>query len=93
MKYSLNAEAQKIHELTSNKKVKHDCIINEIKSENVFDRCQVKTKSNCKSIVSREFKETRWNNFVRLIEQSTIVSSIVRKRHYKVAKRIEKTSG
>ena len=58
MKYSLNAEAQKIHELTSNKKVKHDCIINDIKSENVLDRRQVKTKSKCKSIVSREFKET-----------------------------------
>ena len=75
MKCSLNAEAQKLYELTSNKNVKHDCIINDITYENGLERYQVKTK--CRSILSKKFKETTWNNFLGLKEQSTIVSSIV----------------
>ena len=55
--------------------VKHDCIINDITSENGLERHQVKTK--CRSILSKKFKETTWNNFLGLKEQSTIVSSIV----------------
>ena len=34
LKCSLNAEAQKLYELTFNKNVKYDCIINDITSEN-----------------------------------------------------------
>ena len=56
LKCSLNAEAQKLYELTSNKNVKHDCIINDITSENGLERHQVKTKY--RSILSKKFKET-----------------------------------
>ena len=43
--------------------------------ENGLERHQVKTK--CRSILSKEFKETTWNNFLGLKEQFTKVSSIV----------------
>ena len=36
-----------------------------------------KRKTKCRSILSKKFKETTWNNFLGLKEQSTIVSSIV----------------
>ena len=75
LKCWLNAEAQKLYELTSNKNVKHDCKINDMTSENGLERHQVKTK--CRSILSKQFKETTWNNFLSLKEQSTIISSIV----------------
>ena len=52
-----------------------DCKINDITSENVLERQQVKTK--CRSVLSKEFKETTWNYFLGLKEQSTVVSSIV----------------
>ena len=56
--------------------VKHDCIINDITSENGLERHQVKKK--CRSILSKKFKETTWNNILgQSKEQSTIVSSIV----------------
>ena len=72
LKCSLNTEAQKLYELTSNK---HDCIINDITYENGLERHQVKTK--CKRILLKKFKETTRNNFWGLKEQSTIVSSVV----------------
>ena len=75
MKCSLNAEAQKLCELISNKIAKHDCIINDITLKNGLERHQVKTKS--RSILLKEFKEITWNNFLGLKEQFTIVSSIV----------------
>ena len=75
MKCSLNAEAQKLYKLKYNKNVKHDCIINDITSENGLEKHQVKTK--CRSILSKKFKETTWNDFLSLKEQSTIVSFIV----------------
>ena len=53
LKYSLNAEAQKLYELTSNKNVKHGCIINDITSENGLERHQIKTKCRSRYIVKR----------------------------------------
>ena len=75
LKYSLNDEAQKLYERTSNKNVKYDCIINDITSKNGLERHQVKTK--CRSILSKEFKQTTWNNLLGLKKPSTIVSSTV----------------
>ena len=48
-------------------------MINDMTSENGLERHQVKTK--CRSILSKQFKETTWNNSLK--EQSTIISSIV----------------
>ena len=42
LKCSLNAEAQKLYELTSNKNIKHDCIIKDITQENGIERHQIK---------------------------------------------------
>ena len=52
LKYSLNVDAQKSYELTSNKNIKinYDCIINDVTSKNGLERHQVKTK--CRSILS-----------------------------------------
>ena len=55
LKCSPNAEVQKLDEQTSNKNIKHECIINDITSENGLERHQVKTK--CRSIISKKFKE------------------------------------
>ena len=71
----LKPKPKKLYELTSNKNVKHDCITNDITLENGLERHRVKTK--CRSILPKEFKETIWNNFLGLKEQSTIVSPTV----------------
>ena len=60
LKFSLNAEVQKLYELTSNKNVKHDCIINDITLENGLERHQVKTKWRKKYII----KKVQRNNMV-----------------------------
>ena len=75
LRFSLNSKAQKLYELTSNRDNKHDCVINYITSANGLERHRVKSK--CRSILSKEFKETTWNNFLGLKEQSSIVSSTV----------------
>ena len=64
MKCSFNVEAHKLYVLTSNKNIKHDCIINDITTDNGLERHQVKTKH--RSILSKKFTETAWNNFLGL---------------------------
>ena len=55
LRFSLNAKAQKLYELTFNRDNKHDCVINDITSANGLERHRVKSK--CRSILSKEFKE------------------------------------
>ena len=76
LKCSFNGETQKLFELTSNKNVKLDCIINDTTLEYWLERHEVKAKY--RSILSKEFKETTWNDLLGLKKQPVIVSSIVR---------------
>ena len=70
LKCSSNAEVQKLCGMASKENVKHDGMINDITSENGLERHQVKTR--CRSILSKECKETTWNNFFGLKNNSLL---------------------
>ena len=70
LKCSSNAEAQELYGMASKENVKLDGIRHDITSDKGLERHQVKTR--CRSILSTESKETTWNNFFGLKNNSLL---------------------
>ena len=75
LKCSINDEAKKLYDLTTTKNVRSDTIVNKaIVDSNVPSH---KNKSKCTKLINIESRETTWNNFMGLKEQSIIIKRIL----------------
>ena len=73
LKTSPNLKARKLYEVTSNKHVNSDSIINKIVT---VDPEKYKVKKNYRKIFNKNNNEKIWDDFIQLKEQSNIIQSI-----------------
>ena len=78
LKTSPNLKARKLYEITSNKHVNSDSIINKIVT---VDPEKYKVKKNCCKIFNKNYNEKIWYDFMQLNEQSNIIQSITIRSH------------
>jgi hypothetical protein len=76
LKCSMNDEAKKLCELTSTMNVRSDSIVNKAITDNNIPKHII--KSRCTKLINTEARETTWNNFMDLKEQSVIIKHILK---------------
>ena len=72
LKLSRNEEVRTLYQLTNNKNVNIDCLLNSI---DIAKKPLFRNKT--KSVLSKAMKETIWNEFLELKEQCGIIKFLV----------------